>query len=52
MVVTALFIHKVFANENKIMQRLKDLFISRNTVKDWFLKIPEYITNQQKTNFK
>jgi len=45
MLVTALFINEDFGNRDKIMQRLKDLLITRNTVKDRFLKIAENITN-------
>lgn len=43
---------KDFSNKDKIMQRIKDLPITRNTVKDRILKIAKNITNQQFADFK
>jgi hypothetical protein len=47
MLETASFLFDDFFNKDKIMQRIKDLPLTRNTVKDRILKIAEDITNQQ-----
>lgn len=52
MLETAPFLFEDFSNKDKIMQRIKDLPITRNTVKDRILKIAENITNQQIADFK
>ncbi|XP_060864294.1 SCAN domain-containing protein 3-like [Metopolophium dirhodum] len=52
MLETAPFLFEDFSNKDKIMQRIKDLPITRNTVKDRILKISENITNQQFADFK
>lgn len=52
MLETAPFLFEVFANIDKIVKCIKDLPITRNTVKDRVLKIVENITNQQTTDFK
>lgn len=52
MLETVLFIFEDFFNNDKIMQCIKDLPKTRNTIKDQILKIPENITNQQFADFK
>jgi len=47
MLETAPFLFEDFSNKDKIMQRIKDLPITRNTVKARILKLAENITNQQ-----
>ncbi|GFU11682.1 general transcription factor II-I repeat domain-containing protein 2A [Trichonephila clavipes] len=39
-----------FHNKNKIIQRIKDVALSRNTMKDRILKLTENVTDQQKKN--
>ncbi|GFW63603.1 uncharacterized protein TNCV_4328911 [Trichonephila clavipes] len=39
-----------FDNKNKIIQRIKDVPLSRNTMKDRILKLAENVTDQQKKN--
>jgi len=52
MLETAPFLFEDFFNKDKIIQRIKDLPITRNTVKARILKIAENITNQQFSDFK
>ncbi|GFT68081.1 general transcription factor II-I repeat domain-containing protein 2A [Trichonephila clavipes] len=39
-----------FDNKDKIIQRIKDVHLSRNTIKDRILKLAENVTDQQKND--
>ncbi|GFX61230.1 general transcription factor II-I repeat domain-containing protein 2A [Trichonephila clavipes] len=41
-----------FDNKDKIIQRIKDVPLSRNTIKDRILKLAENVTDQQKNDIK
>ncbi|GFS82915.1 general transcription factor II-I repeat domain-containing protein 2A [Trichonephila clavipes] len=41
-----------FDNKDKIIQRIKDVALSRNTMKDRILKLSENVTDQQKNDIK
>ncbi|GFV79043.1 general transcription factor II-I repeat domain-containing protein 2A [Trichonephila clavipes] len=46
----ALSLFDDFDNKNKIIQRIKDVPLSRNTIKDRILKLAENVTDQQKND--
>jgi len=52
MLETTPFLFEHFSNKDKTMQRIKNLPMTRNTVKDRVFKVAENITNQQITDFK